>query len=106
MRIVSWCLLLLLPGPLLADDAKAVAVPFKLTDSNHIMVRVKLNGKGPFNLIMDTGAPAIFVTKAVAAKAAVKPDKDGWGTFAPARAPVRPLLPAPPPGRPGHPKTG
>ena len=33
------------------------------------MVRTKINGKGPFNLIVDTGAPAVFITKTVAKKA-------------------------------------
>ena len=32
------------------------------------MVRVKLNGKGPFNFIIDTGAPALIMTEAVAKK--------------------------------------
>jgi hypothetical protein len=45
------------------------------------MVRVKANGKGPFNLILDTGAPALFLSTAAAKKAGVEPDKNGWGTF-------------------------
>lgn len=55
-------------------------VPFKLTDSKHVMVRVKLNGKGPFNFILDTGAPALIMTEAVAKKAGAKID-EGWGVF-------------------------
>src|SRR5262249_3245607 len=45
------------------------------------MVRAKINGQGPFNFIVDTGAPALFVTDDVAEKIGVKPDKKGWGTF-------------------------
>lgn len=54
-----------------AGEPKAakVAVPYRLTDTKHIMVRAKINGKGPFNMIVDTGAPAIFITKGVAKKA-------------------------------------
>jgi len=37
-------------------------IPYKLTDTKHVMVRVKLNGKGPFNFILDTGAPALIIS--------------------------------------------
>jgi serine protease DegQ len=68
----------LLPAaPLWAGDK--AEVPYKLTATNHVMVRVKINGKGPFNLILDTGAPAVFVTKAVAKKAKIDIDNKGWG---------------------------
>jgi hypothetical protein len=43
------------------------------------MIRAKLNGKGPFNFILDTGAPAMFITDALAEKCGVKPTKDHWG---------------------------
>lgn len=61
--------------------AEKVAVPYKLTGTNHLMVRTKLNGKGPFNLIVDTGAPAVFITKKVAEKSGAKADEKGWVTF-------------------------
>jgi serine protease DegQ len=67
-----------------AADEKArtkYEVPFRLTDTKHVMVRVKINGKGPFNLIMDTGAPAVFLTKAVAKKANVALDEKTWANF-------------------------
>jgi hypothetical protein len=64
-----------------AEKAEKAAVPFRLTDTKHIMVRVKLNGKGPFNMIVDTGAPAVFITKAVAKKAKAEPDKKDWVNF-------------------------
>jgi len=84
----SLCLLALLPlaAPLhAAEDQKPAArtyqVPYRLTDTNHILVRAKINGKGPFNFIIDTGAPALFVVTAVCKKAGVKADAKGWGTF-------------------------
>lgn len=67
-----------------ADKPKAetkAEVPYRLTDTKHVLVRAKLNGKGPFNFILDTGAPAVFVTKAVAKKVGLEEDKKGWGTF-------------------------
>lgn len=68
----------LLPAAPLPAGDKA-EVPYKLTSTNHVMVRVKINGKGPFNLILDTGAPAVFITKAVAKKAQLDIDSKGWG---------------------------
>jgi hypothetical protein len=56
-------------------------VPYRLADTKHLLVRAKLNGKGPYNFIIDTGAPALFVSAEVADKIGVKPAPDGWGTF-------------------------
>jgi hypothetical protein len=56
-------------------------VPYRLTDTKHVLVRAKLNGKGPFNLILDTGAPAVFLTKGVAKKAGIPLDEKGWGAI-------------------------
>ena len=57
---------------------KEYAVPYRLTDTKHVLVRVKINGKGPFNLILDTGAPSVFITSKSAERAGVETDKDGW----------------------------
>jgi serine protease DegQ len=62
-------------------DAKPIEVPYRTTIPKHILVRAKINGKGPFNFILDTGAPALFVSTAVCKKLGVEPDKNGWGTF-------------------------
>src|SRR5579883_2028862 len=72
--------------PARADDApkpaaKSYEIPYKLTVPKHVLVRAKINGKGPFNFIIDTGAPALFVATAVAKKIGVEPDKNLWGTF-------------------------
>jgi serine protease DegQ len=56
-------------------------VPYRLTKPKHILVRAKINGKGPYNFIVDTGAPALFVAVPVARKLGVKPDDKDWGTF-------------------------
>src|SRR4249920_2536303 len=71
-----------------ADDKKEASpktavtyeIPYRLTDTKHVMVRVKLNGKGPFNFIIDTGAPALIMTEAVAKKVGGKTD-EGWTLF-------------------------
>jgi hypothetical protein len=88
MRSSRWLFLivpLLLPAALHAEQTKKTAktyhVPYRLTDTNHVLVRAKINGKGPFNFIVDTGAPTLFVATAAAAKGGAKPGKDGWGTI-------------------------
>ena len=83
-RIVGPAILLLLVATTPADDARKVEtyqVPYRLTEVQHILVRAKINGKGPFHFIVDTGAPALFVSTAAAKKVGVTPDADGWGTF-------------------------
>jgi hypothetical protein len=64
-----------------ASDTKVFQVPYRLTDVKHILIRAKINGKGPFNFILDTGAPALFVSTAVCKKLDIEPDRNGWGTF-------------------------
>lgn len=57
------------PGPAAVDRAppvQAYQVPYSLTAAKHVLVRVKVNGKGPFNLILDTGAPVLILAKKVA----------------------------------------
>jgi hypothetical protein len=88
MRALWLCtsLALALGAPLRADepkktDLKTYEVPYQVTKTQHIMVRAKINGKGPFNFILDTGAPALFVATKAAKKAGVEPDKNGWGAF-------------------------
>lgn len=75
-----------LAGPAWAEDGKAAKgktfeVPYRLTNTMHVLVRAKINGKGPFNFIIDTGAPVLFVATAVAKKVGVEPDQNLWGTF-------------------------
>jgi hypothetical protein len=49
--------------------AKTYRIPYRLTNTSHIMVRAKVNGKGPFNLIVDTGAPALYLAVPAAKEA-------------------------------------
>ncbi len=52
---------------------KSFRVPYRLTDTNHFLVRVRINGKGPFNFLVDSGAPALFVATETAKKVGLKP---------------------------------
>lgn len=67
--------------PTKKPEAKSIEVPYRLTIPKHILIRAKINGKGPFNFILDTGAPALFVSTKVCEKLGIAPDKKGWGTF-------------------------
>ncbi len=59
-------------------DARPQLVPFRLTDTHHTLVRVKINGKGPFNFIVDTGCPVMLISEPVGKKLGF--DK-GWATL-------------------------
>jgi hypothetical protein len=48
------------------DASRPVKVPFELLKSQHMVVQVKVNGKGPFRLIFDTGAPVTLINNKVA----------------------------------------
>ncbi|HEV3167744.1 MAG TPA: aspartyl protease family protein [Isosphaeraceae bacterium] len=58
----------------------AYQVPYRLTLTNHYLVRVRVNGKGPFNFLVDTGAPALYVSTEVAQKIGLKPSKTSFWT--------------------------
>ena len=55
-------------------------VPYHLTETKHLLVRAKLNGKGPFNFIIDTGAPAFFLAEDAARKVGITAGEGGWAT--------------------------
>jgi hypothetical protein len=60
---------------------KSFQVPYRLTETFHVLVRVKINGKGPYNFIIDTGAPALYVATSVCKKLGIEANNKGWGTF-------------------------
>jgi PDZ domain-containing protein/aspartyl protease len=78
-------LVLLCLGPNLFAEAKpkpaSRQVPYRLADTKHLIVRVKINGKGPYNFIIDTGAPALYVNKSLGQKLELTSDKEGWSGF-------------------------
>jgi serine protease Do len=54
-------------------------VPYRLTDTNHFLVRARINGKGPFNFLVDSGAPALFIATSTAKKIGIMHDRgDFW----------------------------
>jgi hypothetical protein len=65
------------------DEPKAqpVAVPFEMLQvgkriSGHLAVQVKVNGKGPYRLVFDTGAPMLLLSSRIGKEAGLFGDKD------------------------------
>ena len=62
-------------SPPAAKAAGPVTIPFELVASNHMVVEAKINGKGPFRLIFDSGAPvSLLGNKAAEESGAVAKD--------------------------------
>jgi hypothetical protein len=64
-------------------DEKPIVVPFELLKSGHMAVQVKVNGKGPYRLIFDTGAPMNLISNKVAKEAGVIDPKGKRPGFSP-----------------------
>jgi PDZ domain/Aspartyl protease len=65
-------LILLMALPARAEkskDAKAVVVPFQLLKTKHITLDIKVNGKGPYRVVFDTGAPVTVLNNKLAKEA-------------------------------------
>jgi len=71
-RLLLPALLLLLAVPTHAEDApkkldvKPVVVPLEVLKTRHLAINVKINGKGPYRMIFDTGAPVTLISSKVA----------------------------------------
>src|SRR5947209_4699088 len=66
------------PAKAAQDEACPVVVPYRLTNTHHVMVRAKINGKGPFNFIVGNGCPVLIVSSEVGKKLGLAADKKGW----------------------------
>ncbi|HZZ81509.1 MAG TPA: aspartyl protease family protein, partial [Gemmataceae bacterium] len=53
------------------EPAKKFVVPFELIKTQHMVVSVKVNGKGPYRMVFDTGAPDSIVSSKVANEAEI-----------------------------------
>jgi hypothetical protein len=71
-------------GPLAGNHdpqiGRSFQVPYRLTDTHHFLVRARINGKGPFNFLVDSGAPALFIATETAGKIGLKPDQAKFWT--------------------------
>lgn len=79
LTMVMWISLAGLLSHQEKDQApKGFAVPYRLSKTQHIVVRAKVNGSAPLNFVMDTGAPAFFIAEEAAKKAGIISDDKGW----------------------------
>jgi membrane-associated protease RseP (regulator of RpoE activity) len=54
--------------------AGGTTVPFEMLPSNHMVVRAKLNGKGPFRLVFDLGSPVTLLAGKAAEQSGAIPE--------------------------------
>jgi hypothetical protein len=72
MRVAVWLLagsLVFTPGLTADQPAGTTTVGCELLSSKHLAVAVKINGRGPYRMIFDTGAPVFLVNQRVAREA-------------------------------------
>jgi serine protease Do len=80
---LGWLLALSALAPDAARDpavGQSYQVPYRLTDTNHFLVRARVNGKGPFNFLVDTGAPALYISTETARKVGLNPAQEDFWT--------------------------
>lgn len=58
-----------------------VRVPLEILKTGHIVVSVKVNDKGPYRLLFDTGAPVTLISSKVATEAKVIKPSLGFSLF-------------------------
>jgi hypothetical protein len=66
----------LLSGDLKAG-AQSHAAPMEVLRTGHIAVQVRVNGQGPFRLILDTGSPLTFISMRAARQLGLIPPQQG-----------------------------
>jgi membrane-associated protease RseP (regulator of RpoE activity) len=60
---------------------KEVVVPFEILRTGHMTVRVRVNGKGPYKLIFDTGSPVTLLNNKIGRAAGLLGDLPFLGGF-------------------------
>lgn len=71
---LGFLILCLISGPICGDNpapATPTKAAFELLPTQHMVVNIKINDKGPYRLIFDTGAPVTLLSNKVAKEAGV-----------------------------------
>ena len=71
------------PSERKTEEVKPVKVPFTLMPSGHFILSVKVNDKGPYKLIFDTGAPISIINTRMAKESGILDKKTSAPLFAP-----------------------
>jgi hypothetical protein len=68
------------PSKKTEKDEPAIVVPFEMLPSRHFVIVVRLNGEGPYRMILDTGAPLTLInSKTAKAASLTKKSSSGGG---------------------------
>jgi hypothetical protein len=78
-----------------AAAAARYRVPFSVTTSGHVMVRVKIDGRGPFHCVVDTGAPALVLAPTAVRRPGDRDARTGWRTLGSLAIEGGPVIPRP-----------
>jgi membrane-associated protease RseP (regulator of RpoE activity) len=87
--LLAVCCFLMALIPVRAETlaAEPVTVPFDLLQTKHMVIQVKINGKGPYRVIFDTGAPVSLINSKTAVATDLLPKnapKPAFSLFGPA----------------------
>ena len=63
------------------SEQEPVHVPLEILKTGHIVVSVKVNDKGPYRLLFDTGAPVTLISSKIATEAKVIKPSLGFALF-------------------------
>ncbi len=81
-RFLPLLLVIFLAAPAQAQSpSDPIKVPFELLPSGHFLVDVTLNGKGPYKLVFDTGAPLMLLSSRIAKEGGLSKKKGGFSLF-------------------------
>jgi hypothetical protein len=64
------------------SEPKPVPVKFDLLVTKHLVIEIKINGKGPYRVIFDTGAPVSLINNKIAKEAGLIDKKSPQPLFA------------------------
>lgn len=78
---MSWLACFLLLSAPAQAAAPPSSVPFEIIASKHMAVKIKVNGKGPYRVIFDTGAPITLLSSKIAKDAELKKGKQSMPSF-------------------------
>ncbi len=81
VAFTPWAVATPVEKPTNTGAEKRIVVPFELLKSRHMAIQVKINGKGPYRVIFDTGAPTNLLNNKVAKEAGIIGKKEPTGFF-------------------------
>jgi membrane-associated protease RseP (regulator of RpoE activity) len=62
-------------------EPKPAVVPFEILKTKHMAVQIKVNGKGPYRVIFDTGAPVTLLNNKISKEVGLSPKGGGLPIF-------------------------